>query len=89
MSEELGVHKPSPDFYVEALRLMGDPKPSSVAYVGDRLDNDVFPAATAGMRPIWIRRGPWAAITTETPPAGTLIVDSLTEMIDRIGEVWS
>ncbi|HUR16127.1 MAG TPA: HAD-IA family hydrolase [Candidatus Limnocylindrales bacterium] len=89
MSEELGVHKPAAEFYLEALRLMGSPDPASVAYVGDRLDNDVFPAATAGMRPVWIRRGPWAAITSDTPPAGTLIVHSLTEMVERIGEVWA
>ena len=33
--------------------------PEEIAYVGDRTDNDVLPAADAGMRPILIRRGPW------------------------------
>jgi hypothetical protein len=40
------------------------------------------------MRPVWIKRGPWAAITTDTPPAGTLVVDSLIELVERINEAW-
>jgi HAD superfamily hydrolase (TIGR01549 family) len=88
MSEEMGVHKPDPAFFKQALELMGNPAPGLVAYVGDRLDNDVGPAAAAGMKPIWLRRGPWAAITTDTPPAGTLVVDSLVELVVRIDEAW-
>jgi HAD superfamily hydrolase (TIGR01549 family) len=89
MSAEMGIHKPAPEFFVDALRLMGDPPPGSVAYVGDRLDNDIYPAAAAGMRPVWIRRGPWALITAQAPPAGTLAVDSLAELAERITEAWS
>ncbi|HUP84009.1 MAG TPA: HAD-IIIA family hydrolase [Candidatus Limnocylindria bacterium] len=89
MSAEMGVHKPAPEFYAEALRRMNDPAPADVAYVGDRLDNDIHPAAAAGMRPVWIKRGPWAAITTDTPPAGTLVVDSLDELVKRIDEAWA
>jgi HAD superfamily hydrolase (TIGR01662 family) len=89
MSAEMGVHKPAPEFYVKALRRMGSPEPESVAYVGDRLDNDIHPAAAAGMRPVWIRRGPWAAITEDVPPPGTLVVDSLTELVERIDEAWA
>lgn len=88
MSAEIGVHKPLPEFFRETLRLLGEPDPGTVAYVGDRLDNDVYPSAAAGMRPIWLKRGPWAAITTEAPPAGTLVVDSLTELVERIGDWW-
>ena len=89
MSAEMGVHKPAPEFYVAALQRMGDPAAADVAYVGDRLDNDIHPAAAAGMRPVWIRRGPWAAITTDTPPPGTLIVNSLDELVRRIDEAWA
>src|SRR5687767_10333044 len=89
MSTEMGVHKPAPEFYAEALHRMDDPPVGDIAYVGDRLDNDVHPAAAAGMRPVWIRRGPWAAITTDTPPPGTLIVHSLDELVQRIDEVWA
>lgn len=86
MSEEMGVHKPDPAFFERVLEMIGGPAPESVAYVGDRLDNDVIPAASVGMRPVWIRRGPWAVITRETPPPGTLVVDSLIELVERIDQ---
>src|SRR3954451_12984204 len=87
MSAEWGVHKPSPDFYVRALTEMAAPG-DAVAYVGDRLDNDVRPSATAGIRPVWIRRGPWGVLGGGEVPDGTLVVDSLTELVERIGEWW-
>jgi HAD superfamily hydrolase (TIGR01662 family) len=88
MSEELGVNKPSPEFFAQALRLMGNPDPDDVAYVGDRLDNDVRPATAAGMRPVWLRRGPWSQIQADSPPAGTLVVESLVELVDSIASWW-
>ena len=90
MSEELGVAKPDQAFFRRALELMGSPAPSDVAYVGDRVDNDVLPAAVAGMRSVWIRRGPWARI--QTLPEGVrpaLAVDSLDELVARIGEAFT
>ena len=88
MSDELGVHKPAPEFFSRALEMMADPDPGQVAYVGDRLDNDIRPALDAGMRTVWLRRGPWAVITDEAPPAGTLVVDSLTELVERVDDCW-
>ena len=32
---------------------------ASIAYIGDRVDNDVLPALRQGMVPILLRRGPW------------------------------
>ena len=62
---------------------------ADVAYVGDRLDNDVRPSAAAGMRPVWLRRGPWGVIGDDGEiPAGTLVVDSLRELVERIDEWW-
>ncbi len=89
MSETIGVSKPDPAFFARALELMGAPDPSTVAYVGDRVDNDVLPAMAAGMRAVWIRRGPWGVI--QALPEGvhpSLTVGSLSELTDRIGEVW-
>ena len=86
MSDEMGVHKPDPAFFDERLRLMGDPDPADVAYVGDRPDNDVKPSAAAGMRAVWLRRGPWGVIWDEAPEAA-LTVYSLTELVDRLDEV--
>jgi HAD superfamily hydrolase (TIGR01549 family) len=90
MSDEIGLWKPDPAFFERALHLMGDPRPADVAYVGDRLDNDVRPAVAAGMRAVWLRRGPWGAIgDAEGPPPETaLIADSLANLVQRITEVW-
>jgi HAD superfamily hydrolase (TIGR01549 family) len=88
MSAEWGVHKPDTRFYERALTEMGA-APGDVAYVGDRLDNDVRPSATAGIRPVWIRRGPWGVIVDNTDvPPGTLVVDTLGELVERIGDWW-
>lgn len=89
MSESMGVAKPDPEFFARTLELMGSPAPADVAYVGDRVDNDVIPAVRAGMRAVWIRRGPWGVI--QRLPEGTrpaLTVDSLDELVERIGEAW-
>jgi HAD superfamily hydrolase (TIGR01549 family) len=88
MSGEIGVHKPDPAFYTRTLELLGGPEANDVTYVGDRLDNDVLPSSAAGMRPVWLKRGPWGALINDAPPAGTLVVSSLTEFVDRIDEVW-
>jgi HAD superfamily hydrolase (TIGR01549 family) len=87
MSEEVGVHKPDPAFFERSLAMLGNPDAKAVAYVGDRLDNDVRPAAAAGLRAVWLRRGPWAALATEEPAEAHLVVDSLSELVERIGEV--
>ena len=89
MSEEMGVAKPAPAFFERSLELLGSPPPASVAYVGDRIDNDVLPAIAAGLRAVWIRRGPWGIIAPLPPGARpALIVDSLAELADRIDEAW-
>jgi HAD superfamily hydrolase (TIGR01549 family) len=90
MSDEMGVAKPSPAFFARALELLGAPPAREVAYVGDRVDNDVLPAMAAGMRAIWIRRGPWGVI--HQLPEGVrpaLVVDSLDELVERIEEAWA
>ena len=89
MSEQMGVSKPDPAFFATALELMGSPDSASVVYVGDRVDNDVLPGIAAGMRTVWVRRGPWGFI--QRLPEGAapaLVVDSLDELVERIGEAW-
>ncbi|SOB88430.1 HAD hydrolase-like protein [Streptomyces sp. 1331.2] len=56
--------------------------------IGDRLDNDVLPAAKAGMRTALIRRGPWGWIHQHDPAAeqATVRIDSLTELPELIAE---
>ena len=81
MSDEMELAKPDPAYYARVLELLGGPSSTSVAHVGDRMDNDVLPAAAAGLRSIWIRRGPWGRI--QQVPAGfapALVIDSLAEL---------
>ncbi len=51
-------------------------RPSAVAYVGDRVDNDVLPAAAAGLVAVHVRRGPWGLLQP-SPPEAALVVDDL------------
>lgn len=89
MSDAMGVAKPDPAFFARCLDLMGGVAPGSVAYVGDRVDNDVLPAAAAGMRAVWIRRGPWGIIQAAPDPAAVALeVGSLAELVERLDEVW-
>ena len=77
-SERWGVSKPDARFFsriVDELAVSVD----AVAYVGDRVDNDVAPALAAGMTAVHIRRGPWGYLH-ETPP-GARRIDSLMELV--------
>ncbi|GAA2243104.1 HAD family hydrolase [Promicromonospora sukumoe] len=79
-SDEWGVQKPEPEFFVKVAELSGV-APEEIAYVGDRLDNDVLPAADAGMMPVLLRRGPWGYLHARRPEAArTTVIDSLTEL---------
>jgi HAD superfamily hydrolase (TIGR01509 family) len=81
MSETLGVAKPDPAFFARALELMGSPEPRQVVYVGDRVENDVLPSLAAGMRAIWLRRGPWSLLQHLPPDIPAVLqARTLTEL---------
>jgi FMN phosphatase YigB (HAD superfamily) len=61
-SASLGVRKPDPRFFELVVELAGC-LPREVAYVGDRVDNDVLPAAAAGLIAVHVRRGPWGGFS--------------------------
>ena len=88
MSEELGVSKPDPAFFDRVLELVGAAGPGQVAYVGDRIDNDVRPAAAAGLRPVWLRRGPWGTLQSDGGGHAALVVSSLDELVERVDEAF-
>jgi FMN phosphatase YigB (HAD superfamily) len=67
-SASWGVEKPDPRFFARVAEAAGAP-PSAIAYVGDRLDNDILPAKAAGMTAVFIRRGPWGVIHADDPQA--------------------
>lgn len=81
ISEVAGVEKPDPAFFALLCRLSGL-EPERVAYVGDRVDNDVIPAARAGMTAVHIRRGPWGVIQADRPEAAQarLRISTLSEL---------
>ena len=62
----LGVEKPSPAFFARLVE-MAQTDPDELAYVGDRVDNDVVPAADAGLVSVFVRRGPWGEVHAGWP----------------------
>ena len=58
-SEELGAEKPDRGFFARLMQRLELDAPQDLLYVGDRVDNDLVPAAAFGMRICWLRRGPW------------------------------
>jgi len=84
-SASLGVRKPDPAFFARVVELAGCSH-SEVAYVGDRVDNDVLPAASAGLVAVHVRRGPWGRLQ-RTPPAAALGVDDLASLPDALASL--
>jgi FMN phosphatase YigB (HAD superfamily) len=76
-SARWGVEKPAPAFFERIVSECGVAA-GAIAYVGDRVDNDVEPAIAAGMVGVHIRRGPWGHL--HEPPAAALRVSSLEEL---------
>ena len=85
-SAEIGFEKPDPRFFEavigQAIELDATlAEPGRIIYVGDRLDNDVLPAAAAGLVPVLIRRGPWGYLHAARPDADAVtVIDSLLEL---------
>jgi FMN phosphatase YigB (HAD superfamily) len=61
-----GVEKPDPAFFKRIITLT-QLEPDEIAYVGDRLDNDVLPAKAIGMKAVFLERGPWGVIHAKRP----------------------
>lgn len=80
-SESLGVWKPEPAFFERVAELAGAPA-EMIAYVGDRVDNDVEPAIAAGMVGVHIRRGPWGHL--QQPPPDAIRIRSLDELPEAL-----
>ncbi|SNT09312.1 haloacid dehalogenase superfamily, subfamily IA, variant 1 with third motif having Dx(3-4)D or Dx(3-4)E [Streptosporangium subroseum] len=81
-SDGWGVSKPDPGFFAKVVAVSGR-EPGEILYVGDRLDNDVLPARTAGMRTALIRRGPWGYLHATRPEAAEAdhVIDDLHALV--------
>ena len=80
-SQRWRVWKPDGAFFDRVVEMAAVPA-DKIAYVGDRVDNDIAPALAAGMTAVHIKRGPWGHL--QQPPAGALRIDSL----DEVPGVW-
>jgi FMN phosphatase YigB (HAD superfamily) len=79
-SQRWGVEKPSPDFFARVIEEAGRPA-GEIAYVGDRVDNDVLPALAAGMTAVHVRRGAWRH---QEPPRQAIRIRSLAELPEAL-----
>jgi HAD superfamily hydrolase (TIGR01549 family) len=80
-SDDWGAEKPTPAFFDKLISSVGL-APGEIAYVGDRLDNDIRPARAAGLFTVFIRRGPWgyAATSDEAALAAHAAIEDLHEL---------
>jgi len=82
-SARWGIEKPAIAFFERVIEESGFAA-DEVAYVGDRVDNDVRPAIEAGMRAVHIRRGPWGYLFDAPPRA--IRIHSLAELPEALGD---
>ncbi|HLI15128.1 MAG TPA: HAD family hydrolase [Acidimicrobiales bacterium] len=91
LSCQVGIEKPDAGLFRYALEQAGVEAQEAV-HIGNRLDNDIRPAAALGLRTVWVLRG-------EAPPAPTpqqlaepdATVTSLTELpavLERLPRGW-
>src|SRR5262249_8281758 len=76
-AERWGVGQADAAFFGRVVEAAGG-APEKIAYVGDRVDNDVAPALAAGLVAVHIRRGPWGYL--HEPPAEAVRIRSLDEL---------
>jgi FMN phosphatase YigB (HAD superfamily) len=87
-SDDWGAEKPGASFFDKMTAVSGHAR-AETAYVGDRLDNDIAPAARAGLFTIWIRRGPWGYILDPDRPGlpdgvPSMVVANLDELAAKL-----
>jgi FMN phosphatase YigB (HAD superfamily) len=79
-----GVRKPAPGFFRRMVVEAGG-EADRLAYVGDRVDNDVLPALEAGIVAVHLRRGPWGRL--QASPPGAVSIDSLAELAEALASL--
>lgn len=88
-SDDWNAAKPDASFFQAVIKATPC-EPAEIVYVGDRVDNDLKPAKTAGMRTAFIRRGPWGYIWERHPDmdaAADWRMATLAEMPDLVNHV--
>jgi HAD superfamily hydrolase (TIGR01549 family) len=72
---ELGLTKPHPDVFKNALKILAL-HPNEVVMVGDRIDVDLIPAKKAGMKTVWIS---WGRENPKAPEVD-VVIDTIYDM---------
>ena len=87
-SARWGVAKPDAEFFARIVAASGE-SAQRIAYVGDRLDNDMLPARAACMFAVFLRRGPWGWMYAEHPDIAQadLRLDDLTRLPDALASL--
>ena len=81
-STEEGLSKPDIKFFEKALK-DANCNAEEAVMIGDRLDNDIFPAKSIGMKTIWIKQG-FGGMQSPKSKAyePDYIIENLDELID-------
>lgn len=81
-SAEESVAKPDPEIFLRALN-RAKCKPCEAVMIGDRLDNDIYPAKKLGMKTVWVKQGIAAYQKPQSDAyMADFTVNSLPEIID-------
>ena len=81
-SAEAGCAKPDLEIFTMALE-KANCEPAEAFMVGDRLDNDIYPAKKLGMKTVWVRQGyaQYQCVDDESKRPD-YVVDSIDEIVD-------
>jgi len=66
VSEDIGISKPDPRFFTDILKKL-NVKGHEAIMIGDRLDNDIIPAKSLGMKTILVKVGIFAILEPRAP----------------------
>jgi putative hydrolase of the HAD superfamily len=83
LSSDLELYKPDSRFFLEICAELGV-KPENCCMVGDRLDNDIYPANVLKMRTIWVQIGPHAVQHPRVPED---VPDATVEHMSDVGKI--
>ncbi|SEL02894.1 HAD family hydrolase [Ruminococcus albus] len=81
-SAELGISKPDKAIFLKAFE-MSNCTPENATMIGDRLDNDIYPAMELCMKTVWIKQGIAAyQLLDKTKSAPDHIIRTLSELTE-------
>ncbi|GAA2222099.1 hypothetical protein GCM10010360_47060 [Streptomyces nogalater] len=83
-SDDWGASKPDRAFFDRVAEVV-PAEVDEMLYVGDRIDNDVRPAAVAGMHTALVHRGPWATIQWNSEEAKKLPTFRVATLLELSG----